>query len=219
MVVVGDGPARARLRSGPSRRRASSACSAAPSWPRTTPRPTCSCSRACPTPSATSCMEALASGLPVVSFAVAAAAEHVEDGVSGRLVAPGDEAAFIAAVGVDRPAPAPLSTPMRAAALAAARRATWPEVLGALRGPPGRHRSMHPKRPRHTSPSWPEQQLIWVERERSFALWMHGAATRAWVVRLLARGQPLRRRLALVRGHRQPAVGRRRRSAPRPRCG
>ncbi len=38
-------------------------------------------------------LEALASGLPVVSFAVAAAAEHVDDGVSGRLVAPGDEAA------------------------------------------------------------------------------------------------------------------------------
>ncbi|MDQ6638717.1 MAG: glycosyltransferase family 1 protein, partial [Pseudomonadota bacterium] len=43
-------------------------------------------------------MEALASGLPVVSFAVAAAAEHVDDGVSGRLVALGDEAAFIAVV-------------------------------------------------------------------------------------------------------------------------
>ena len=37
-------------------------------------------------------MEALASGLPIVSFAAAAAAEHVGDGVSGRLVAPGDEA-------------------------------------------------------------------------------------------------------------------------------
>jgi undecaprenyl-diphosphatase len=44
---------------------------------------------------------------------------------------------------------------------------------------------MHPKRRQHTSPSWPEQQLIWVERERSFARWMHRAAARAWVVRLL----------------------------------
>jgi glycosyltransferase involved in cell wall biosynthesis len=73
-------------------------------------------------------MEALASGLPVVSFAVAAPAEHVEDGVSGRLVAPGDEAAFLAAVGA-LTAPGVALDPMRVAALAAARRATWPEVL------------------------------------------------------------------------------------------
>jgi len=31
-------------------------------------------------------------------------------------------------------------------------------------------------------PSWPDRQLLWVERERSFALWMHGASTRPWVV-------------------------------------
>lgn len=74
-------------------------------------------------------MEALASGLPVVSYAVAAAAEHVDDGLSGRLVAAGDEAAFIAAVGAFTRADAALES-MRAAALAAARRATWPEVLG-----------------------------------------------------------------------------------------
>ena len=43
-------------------------------------------------------LEALASGLPVVSFDVAAAAEHVRDGRSGRLVVAGDEAGFIAAV-------------------------------------------------------------------------------------------------------------------------
>jgi glycosyltransferase involved in cell wall biosynthesis len=73
-------------------------------------------------------MEALASALPVVSFAVAAPAEHVDDGVSGRLVAPDDEAAFIAAV-VSMTDPAVSLPPMRAAALAAARRATWPEVL------------------------------------------------------------------------------------------
>ena len=73
-------------------------------------------------------MEALASGLPVVSFAVAAAAEHVDDGVSGRLAAPGDEAAFIAAVASLSGAGIDLD-PLRAGALAAARRATWPEVL------------------------------------------------------------------------------------------
>jgi undecaprenyl-diphosphatase len=44
---------------------------------------------------------------------------------------------------------------------------------------------MRPKRRPHTSPSWPEQQLLWAERERTFALWMHGAATRRWVVPVL----------------------------------
>jgi glycosyltransferase involved in cell wall biosynthesis len=73
-------------------------------------------------------MEALASGLPVVSFAAAAAAEHVADGVSGRLVAAGDEAAFIAAV-CSLTARGVSLEPMRAAALAAARRVTWPEAL------------------------------------------------------------------------------------------
>jgi len=73
-------------------------------------------------------MEALASGLPVASFAVAAAAEHVADGLAGRLVAPGDEAAFVAAV-ESLTAPGSSLESMRGAALAAARRATWPEVL------------------------------------------------------------------------------------------
>jgi len=73
-------------------------------------------------------LEALASGLPVVSFDVAAAAEHVEDGASGRLVAAGDEAAFIAAV-TSLTARGVALEPMRAAAVAAARRASWPEVL------------------------------------------------------------------------------------------
>ena len=120
-------------------RRASSASSAAPTWPRTTRRPTCSCSRACPTPSATSSWRRSLPALPVVSFAVAAAAEHVADGVSGRLVAPGDEAAFIAAV-ESLAAPAQPLAPMRAAALAAARRADLARGARALRGPPGRHR-------------------------------------------------------------------------------
>ena len=44
------------------------------------------------------------------------------------------------------------------------------------------------------SPSWPEQRalwrdservLVWFERERLVALWMHGASTRSWVVRAL----------------------------------
>jgi hypothetical protein len=66
--------------------------------------------------------------VPVISFATAAAAEHVDDGVSGRLVAPGDEPAFIAAAS-SLTAPGVSLEPMRAAALAAARRASWPEVL------------------------------------------------------------------------------------------
>jgi undecaprenyl-diphosphatase len=45
---------------------------------------------------------------------------------------------------------------------------------------------MPPKRRPYAFPSWPERQLVWIERERVLALWMHGAATRNWVVRLLA---------------------------------
>jgi undecaprenyl-diphosphatase len=51
---------------------------------------------------------------------------------------------------------------------------------------------MHLKRRHEASPSWPEQPTtawlereLWIARERAVALWMHGAATRAWVVRLL----------------------------------
>jgi undecaprenyl-diphosphatase len=44
---------------------------------------------------------------------------------------------------------------------------------------------MRSKRRPHAFPSWPEQQ-VWLERERVVALWMHGASTRGWVVRLLA---------------------------------
>ena len=54
--------------------------------------------------------------------------------------------------------------------------------------------SMRSKRRLPPFPSWPEQQAIWrhsehvlrwLERERLVALWMHGASTRAWVVRAL----------------------------------
>ncbi|HUP10429.1 MAG TPA: phosphatase PAP2 family protein [Caldimonas sp.] len=41
---------------------------------------------------------------------------------------------------------------------------------------------MPTKDPLRPLPSWPERHLLWIERERSFALWMHSAATRPWVV-------------------------------------
>jgi undecaprenyl-diphosphatase len=52
---------------------------------------------------------------------------------------------------------------------------------------------MRPKRRPHAFPPWLDQEpvwaqrerLLWVARERSIALWMHRAAARAWVVRLL----------------------------------
>jgi len=73
-------------------------------------------------------MEALASGLPVASFDCAAAGEHVGDGVAGRLAPPGDEDAFIAAAASLAVDPETLA-PMRAAAVTAARRASWSDVL------------------------------------------------------------------------------------------
>jgi len=73
-------------------------------------------------------LEALASGVPVLAFDVAAAAEHVVDGVSGRLVPAGDDAAFAAALRELALAPERLDA-MRGPAVEAARRATWDEVL------------------------------------------------------------------------------------------
>ena len=43
--------------------------------------------------------EAMASGLPVIAYRSAAAAELIVDGVNGRLAPPGDEIAYLAAVG------------------------------------------------------------------------------------------------------------------------
>ncbi len=44
---------------------------------------------------------------------------------------------------------------------------------------------MNSKRRPPASQWRPEQQLVWIERERLLALWMHGAAARDWVVRVL----------------------------------
>ncbi|MEP7057593.1 MAG: glycosyltransferase family 1 protein [Caldimonas sp.] len=73
-------------------------------------------------------LEALASGLPVVAFDVAAAAEHVVDGSSGVLVAADDEAGYVAAVEALAQQSQRLDA-MRPAAVAAARKARWDEIL------------------------------------------------------------------------------------------
>ena len=218
MVVVGDGPARARLAVGASRRRASSACSAAPSWRRTTRRPTCSCSRACPTPSATSSWRRSLPACRWSSFDVAAAAEHVADGVSGRLVAARRRGRPSSPPSARSTAPAPRAR-SRCAPRPSPRRAAppGPKCSRASR-PASRTPSMRSKRRRPAFPSWPEQQALASARSGSSA----SARSRSGCTARrrapgscasLDRGQPRRRRLALVRDHRLPAVGRRRRSA------
>ena len=73
-------------------------------------------------------LEALASGLPVVAFDTAAASEFVVNRLNGRLVKPGDDAAFIVAAGLLASLHGELE-PMRVAAREAAMRADWPSVL------------------------------------------------------------------------------------------
>jgi len=76
-------------------------------------------------------LEALASGLPVLAFDTAAAAEHVEDRISGRLVRRGDERAFVdaaCAIACEHERLAPMRVQARAAAL----RADWASALGAF---------------------------------------------------------------------------------------
>jgi undecaprenyl-diphosphatase len=41
---------------------------------------------------------------------------------------------------------------------------------------------MAAKRRLRPTPSWPDRQLLWIERERSCLRWMHAAAARQWVV-------------------------------------
>jgi len=73
-------------------------------------------------------MEALASGLPVVAFNTAAAGQHVENGVSGRLVQRDDGIGFIDAV-CDLARRHHRLESMRVAAHAAAQRADWDTVM------------------------------------------------------------------------------------------
>ncbi|MEO8249561.1 MAG: glycosyltransferase family 1 protein [Burkholderiales bacterium] len=73
-------------------------------------------------------LEALASGLPVVAFDAAAASEFVVNRVNGRLIAPGDDAAFVVATGLLASLHGELA-PMRVAAREAALSADWPAAL------------------------------------------------------------------------------------------
>jgi glycosyltransferase involved in cell wall biosynthesis len=74
-------------------------------------------------------LEALASGLPVVAFDMAAASEYVDDCGSGLLARPGDELGFIAAACSIAWQHEQL-TAMRGSARASAMRARWDAVLG-----------------------------------------------------------------------------------------
>lgn len=127
MIVVGDGPLRARLEAehpaarfiGVQRGAMLAACYASadifvfPSLSETFGNVT---------------LEALASGLPVVAYDTAAAAEHVEHGTNGLLVTPADERGFENAVGALAMQPQRLGA-MRAPAAEAGRKARWPDVL------------------------------------------------------------------------------------------
>lgn len=73
-------------------------------------------------------LEALASGLPVVAFNTAAAADHVDDCGNGLLAPVGDDKAFIASVCSLAWQVRHLGS-VRAAARQAALKARWPEVL------------------------------------------------------------------------------------------
>jgi glycosyltransferase involved in cell wall biosynthesis len=73
-------------------------------------------------------LEALASGLPVLAFDVAAASDFVTDELDGRLIEPGDDAAFIDAACRLAASTQELAA-MRPHARKAALGATWPTVL------------------------------------------------------------------------------------------
>ena len=76
-------------------------------------------------------LEALASGLGLVAFNEGAAAQHARDGASARLVAFGDEQAFVAAAAEVAASPALLAQ-LRANAPRAVSALAWPVVLSAF---------------------------------------------------------------------------------------
>ena len=73
-------------------------------------------------------LEALASGLALVAFDEAAAAQHARDGVSARLVASGDEDAFVQAAAQLAAAPSSRAK-RRANAPELVAHLSWPSVL------------------------------------------------------------------------------------------
>jgi glycosyltransferase involved in cell wall biosynthesis len=70
----------------------------------------------------------MASGLPVVAFDCAAAAQTIRDGESGRLVCSGDEDGFAAAA-LELACDAAARATLGAAARAQAQRHDWPGVV------------------------------------------------------------------------------------------
>ncbi len=77
-------------------------------------------------------LEALASGLAVIAFNGAAAAEHIVDGENGLLVPPGDHSAFLDAVCRCAVMGEDLLAPLRLRARETALRTTWDKALGAF---------------------------------------------------------------------------------------
>ena len=75
-------------------------------------------------------LEAMSSGLAVIAFNTAAAADHISHGENGAVVAPGDQLGFMEAVcrhaAIDRELLAPMRTSARKKAL----NVTWDKVLG-----------------------------------------------------------------------------------------
>lgn len=74
-------------------------------------------------------LEAMASGLAIVAYDTAAAAQHLLDGHSARLAPPGDEAAFVAACCELAAAPG-LARALGHAACESARPLRWDRILG-----------------------------------------------------------------------------------------
>ena len=84
-VVVGDGPALARLKAQISATPTSSATAPATNLPISTPLPMSSCFPAGPTRSASCFLEALASGMPVAAYPVTGPLDILGDGVGGAV--------------------------------------------------------------------------------------------------------------------------------------
>ena len=121
---------------------------------------------ASPTPSATSRSRRWPPACRWWRSTCAAPAEHVEDGRSGRLVVPGDEAAFIEAVG--RLAVAPDAAARRCARRRwqAARRARWDDILARFEAHLQNAVDCARSALRRCRPGFLSGSSLWIERER-----------------------------------------------------